>query len=81
MGRFICMLAGYTGNRSMILLDLIDKEELAGKIAETLSQTGLRDRFMQVYGEIISHPENHRKCKLVLGRQKDPFRAISDRFE
>jgi hypothetical protein len=70
MGRFICMLVGYAGNRNMILLDLIDKEELAEKIAEKLSHAELKDRFMQVYREIMCHPENHGKCELVLGKVK-----------
>ncbi len=67
MGRFICMLVGGTGKRGMILLDLVYKEELAEEIAEKLGHVDLHDRFMQVYDDIIRHPENHEKYKLVVG--------------
>ena len=68
LGRFVCMLTGSTGDRGMVLLDLIGKEELAEKIAEKLDHVDLRDRFMEVYEDILNHPENHWKCKLVVGK-------------
>lgn len=67
IGRFICMLVRNNGSAGMIILDLVDKEDLAEKMAEKLDAADLQERFMQVYGEIISHPENHRKFKLVEG--------------
>ena len=67
IGKFICMLVRNNGNSDMILLDLIDKEEVAEKMAEKLNHANLQDKFMNVYTEIISHPENHRKFKLVVG--------------
>ena len=67
VGKFICMLVRDNGNNGMIILDLTGKEELADKMAEKLNHVDLRDRFMNVYAEIISHPENHRKFKLVVG--------------
>jgi hypothetical protein len=70
MGRFICMLVGGTGKRGMILLDLIDKEELAEEIAAKFGNADLHDRFMEVYDEVISHPENHQTYKLVVGKPK-----------
>src|SRR5262245_56488086 len=67
VGRFICMLIRNNSNSSMIILNLIDKEELAEKMAEKLHHINLQDRFMQVYAEIISHPEKHNRFKLIVG--------------
>lgn len=67
VGKFICMLVRSNGSIDMIILDLIGKEELAEKMAEKLSHADLRDKFMNVYMEVISHPENHKKFKLVVG--------------
>ena len=67
IGRFICLLVRENSNNSMIFLDLTGKEELAVKMAEKLNHVDLRDRFMNVYTEIISHPENHKRFKLVVG--------------
>jgi hypothetical protein len=70
LGRFVCMVVRNFVDPGMVILDLIDKEDLAEKMAEKLNEADLRDRFMQVYAEIISHPENHRKFKLVQGIPK-----------
>lgn len=67
VGRFICMLIKDNGNRSMIILDLINKQELAEKMAEKLNHVDLRDRFMQAYAEVMKHPEKHLRFKLVVG--------------
>ena len=52
----------------MIFLDLIDKSNLAAAMAEKLGQVDLREKFMQVYDEIISHPERHNRYELIIGR-------------
>ena len=67
IGKFICILVRNNGTAGMIILDLINKEKLAEKMAEKLPHVDLQDRFMQVYAEVISHPENHKKFKLVVG--------------
>jgi hypothetical protein len=67
IGRFICMLVRDNVKSNMVILDLIGKEGLAEKMAEKLSHADLQDKFMNVYGEIVDHPENHRKFKLVVG--------------
>jgi len=72
IGRFICMLVRKNGNSGMIILDLIDKEELAEKMSEKLNDKDLRDKFMKVYAEIMSHPEKHKRFKLVVGKVEDP---------
>ena len=59
---------------SMVLLDLIDNEALALKIAEKLDEANLRTRFMEVYYTIVKHPESREKCKLVVGKAKGMFR-------
>lgn len=71
VGKFICMLVWNNGNRGMVFLDLKDKEELAEKMAEKLNHVELQDRFMQVYTDIVSHPESHRKFRLVIGKVED----------
>ena len=71
VGRFICMLVWNNGKRGMIMLDLINNGEIAEKMAEKLNQVALQERFMQVYTEIISHPENHKKFRLVVGKVED----------
>ncbi len=67
IGKFICMLIKDNDNSGMIILDLIGKKELAEKMAEKLNQAELRNEFMRVYEEIVSHPESHRRFKLVVG--------------
>jgi len=67
IGKFICMLVRDNGKSNMVILDLLGKEELAEKMAEKLSQADLQDKFMNVYEEVASHPENHRKFRLVVG--------------
>ena len=66
-GKFICMLIRDQGNVSMIILDLVGKGELAERMAEKLGHVDLQDKFMDVYEEIISHPERHNRFRLVLG--------------
>ncbi|MBN9380359.1 MAG: hypothetical protein J0H74_06315 [Chitinophagaceae bacterium] len=61
------MLIKDNDNSGMIILDLIGKKELAEKMAEKLNQAELRNEFMRVYEEIVSHPESHRRFKLVVG--------------
>jgi hypothetical protein len=67
VGKFICMLVKDNGKSGMIILDLTGKAELAEKMAEKLNPADLRERFMNVYAEIISHPENHKKFRLEVG--------------
>jgi hypothetical protein len=71
VGRYICMLVWNNGKRGMVFLDLKDNRELAERMAEKLNHIELQDRFMQVYREIINHPENHRKFRLVVGKVED----------
>ena len=71
IGRFICMLVRDNGSSSMIMLDLVGKGELAEKMAEKLNHVDLQDKFMNVYEEIVSHPERHRRFKLVVGSAED----------
>ena len=66
-GKFICMLIRDQGNVSMIILDLVGKGELAERMAEKLGHVDLQDKFMDVYEEIISHPERYNRFRLVLG--------------
>ena len=67
IGKFVCMLVKKNGGNSMVLLDLIGKDELAEKMAEKLNNVGLKDEFMNVYAEIVSHPEKQGRFKLVVG--------------
>ena len=55
-----------------IILDLTGKEELAEKMAEKLRHVDLQERFMNAYAEMISHPENRQKFRLVVGNAEDP---------
>ncbi|MFT3822589.1 MAG: hypothetical protein QM731_01665 [Chitinophagaceae bacterium] len=67
VGRFICLLAKNHGRGSMILLDLVGREELVAPIVEKLYHVQLERRFRKVYAEMISHPESHKRFKLVTG--------------
>ena len=67
IGKFICMLVRDNGKNGMIILDLIGKDELVKKMAEKLSHVDLRDGFMNAYAKIVSHPENHKKFRWVVG--------------
>jgi predicted butyrate kinase (DUF1464 family) len=71
-GRFVCMLAGTTGKRGMIILDLVDKEELAYQMAIRLDHVDLQDRFMLVYEDVVQHPEKHHRFQWVIGKPKWP---------
>jgi hypothetical protein len=71
VGRFICMLVGNNYKRGMVILDLINNQELAQKMAEKLNSVDLQERFMQVYAQVISHPENHKKFRLVVGEARE----------
>jgi hypothetical protein len=69
IGRFICMLLRNGGNGGMIILDLLDKEELATQIAQKLNDEVFEAQFMfmKVFAEIKKHPEKHHRFKLVVG--------------
>ena len=66
-GKFICMVVRKDDSRSMIFLDLIDKADLVVRMSEKLNPVGLRERFIQVYAEIVNHPEKHKWFELVVG--------------
>lgn len=67
IGRFICMLLRNGGNGGMIILDLLNKEELAYQIAQKLNDELLEVQFMKVFAEIKKQPHKHHRFKLVIG--------------
>lgn len=71
IGKFICMLVKNDGGNGMILLDLVDKAQLAEKMAEKLDPVSLRQQFKEAYAEVESHPERHKWFKLVVGNARD----------
>jgi hypothetical protein len=68
IGRFICLLVKQEKGKGMIFLDLVDKQDLAEKMAQKLNQADLQEEFMQAYAEIISHPERHNRYELIVGK-------------
>ena len=64
-GKFICMYVKKEHN--MILLDLVDRPDLAAMMAERLGDVNLKERFMQVYKEIMANPKTHNWFELVVG--------------
>lgn len=71
IGKFICMLIRDNVKISMIILDLKGKGELARKIAEKLDHVYLQEKFMNVYEEVVSHPERHQRFSLVVGNPEN----------
>lgn len=73
LGRFICMLVKNNGSgKGMIILDLVDNDGLAERMAEKLDHADLGERFMQVYEEVMRHPETHERYRLVVGSVDEP---------
>ena len=68
VGKFVCMVVNTDGQYGMIFLDLIDKMDLAKKMAEKLGHVDLREKFMEAYTEIINNPARHNWFKLVVGQ-------------
>lgn len=68
IGKFICMLVKNGDSWGMIFLDLINNLYLAEEMAKKLNLPKLEGKFMQVYAEIVDHPEKHNKFKRVLGK-------------
>jgi hypothetical protein len=68
VGKFVCMVVNTDGQYGMIFLDLIDKMDLAKKMAEKLGHVDLREKFMEAYTEIINNPSRHNWFKLVVGQ-------------
>lgn len=69
VGRFICMLIRDHFKSSMIILDLVGKDELAERMAEKLDHVDLQEKFMDTYAQIMRHPENHKRFRLVVGNR------------
>lgn len=67
VGKFICMMVRNGESQGMIFLNLINNLYLAEEMAEKLNLVKLQGKFMQVYIEIVHHPENQNKFKLFLG--------------
>jgi len=80
VGRYVCLLSrsagdgksrgilGSRGTLGMVLLDLVDRVDIAYKIAEQFDNKELEDRFIDVMTDIVWHPERHETFKIVVGR-------------
>ena len=72
VGKYICMVVKKYGRASMILLDLVGKEELAQRMAAQLDIAGLQEQFMEVYMELTAHPEKYGRFRWVQGEALTP---------
>ena len=80
VGRYVCLLSrsagdgksrgilGSRGTLGMVLLDLVDRVDIAYKIAEQFDNKELEDRFIDVMTDIVWHPERHETFRIVVGR-------------
>ena len=80
VGRYVCLLSrsagdgkgrgmlGSRGTLGMVLLDLVDRVDIAYKIAEQFDNKDLEDRFIDVLTDIVWHPERHETFRIVVGR-------------
>jgi hypothetical protein len=70
-GRYICMLVKSTHARrvadGMVLLDLVERPDLAYEMGEKFAGTDLKGKFSVCYTFILDHPETHGWFRVVKG--------------
>ena len=68
-GKYICMLVKSTHVRrvadGMVLLDLIERPDLAYEMAEKFAGTPLQEKFSDSFAFILDHPETHDRYTLL----------------
>jgi hypothetical protein len=78
-GRYICMMVKSTHARraadGMVLLDLVERPDLAYEMGEKFAGTDLRGKFSVCYTFILDHPETHGMFKVV----EDPLPGFRGR--
>jgi hypothetical protein len=70
-GRYVCMIVKSTdagrAADGMVLLDLLDRPDLAYEMGEKFTGTELQKKFSDCYISILDHPETHEHFTLQLG--------------
>lgn len=70
-GRYVCMIVKSTdpgrAADGMVLLDLLDRPDLAYEMGEKFTGTELQKKFSDCYAYILDHPEIHAHFTLVHG--------------
>ncbi len=70
-GRYICMLVKSTDAKraadGMVLLDLVERPDLAYEMGEKFARTDLQGKFSVCYSFILDHPETYGRFQVVEG--------------
>lgn len=70
-GRYVCMIVKSTNPAraadGMVLLDLLDRPDLAYEMGEKFTGTELQKKFSDCYLFILDHPETHEHFTLKTG--------------
>lgn len=71
-GRYICMLVKSKHTKlvadNMVLLDLVERPDLAYEMGEKFAGMDLQRKFSASYTHILYHTETHERFTLVVGR-------------
>jgi hypothetical protein len=79
-GKYVCMIVKSTvagrAADGMVLLDLLDRPDLAYEMGAKFTGTDLQKKFSDCYAFILDHPETYEHFTLVEGVPKGAMESI-----